>query len=75
MTSLPVDKQIAIALHELMCGWNHTDQCGWFVSKDDGDWSYYSRKDYLERARKLMAATKQTPEQILEIVRLAKGVS
>lgn len=48
-----IERETAEILHENLCKHNHTDGCGWFY--DNGDWTEYSRKIYLEMARRLLA--------------------
>jgi hypothetical protein len=60
-------KEIATSLHDMMCGYNHTDVCDWFY--DTGDWLEYSRKQYLERASLLLEYfSKDDIDTLLDIV-------
>ena len=61
LLDLPLDKRVAIILHDNLCRHNHTDQC---------DWYYYTQHDipmfpgsgqqeeYLHKARKLLEVLK-----------------
>lgn len=50
--------EIARLLHEKLCHYSHTDQCGWYHHKVyDGladDWTSYAHTEYLEKANKLI---------------------
>jgi hypothetical protein len=41
-------KQLAELLHDKFCNHNHTDGCGWYCDK--GDWSEYSRQEYIQKS-------------------------
>lgn len=70
-SSLPltyVEKDIATALHSIICHANHTDGCGWYY--DDGSWKEYSRKRYIELAQKLLKSYhKETILGMLTIIK------
>lgn len=62
----PDEVEIAEFLHERFCGHNHTDECGWLY--DNGDWSSFARKQYLNIARNLLKCYKK--EMIYEFVNI-----
>ena len=81
LEELPEDKQLAIALHDLLCHWNHTDGCSWFYEIQDkvhqwgGTGSAHNR--YLNKARKIISVCKKdevSVENALKIIRLAEDV-
>ena len=77
--SEPTDYQLARELHDLTCGWNHTDGCSWFYEPEVGKdaWTGYAHSRYLGRARKLMVACehqKITVEQAINNYKLIKGL-
>lgn len=53
--SLPPDKKLAELLHERLCILNHTDGCGWEYESWDN--IGYSRKSYLDQAKKILKKT------------------
>lgn len=64
---IPADRrEVAEMLHSKMCRYNHTDACGWYCDK--GDWSEYSREEYLEKATKFLNLF--TVEDIKKIVEI-----
>lgn len=61
-------KTIAEQLHDIICHSNHTDACGWYY--DNGSWNEYSRKRYIDLAKKLLAFhQKETILSILSIIK------
>lgn len=46
------EEQVATLLHSCSCHSNHEAECDWYL--DRGDWSSYSRRDSLQKARKLL---------------------
>ncbi len=68
------DKKIADALHSKFCHHNHTDACGWFYDK--GDWTEYSRKEYIDKAHTLMRFCKENnieAEKIINLITAIRG--
>jgi hypothetical protein len=57
LNNLPLERKIAVYMHERMCTWNHTDGCGWYYHSnlDEKDWKNGERKMWLDRANKLLA--------------------
>jgi len=49
---LPEVRQLATALHDKQCHWNHEDQCGWYYEKN---WTDYAHNEYAEKAEKILA--------------------
>ena len=52
--NLPVDKQVAIILHQCQCNSNHDDGCGWGYEtgwEEKSSWTHYK---YLQKARELL---------------------
>lgn len=74
------EQNLAIALHDLLCTWNHTNGCGWFYEVK-GDVHDFSRSSgahgvYLAKARKLSSACKHegiSTEDALRIFTLVNG--
>lgn len=70
-------QQLAVAIHDIDCRWNHTDGCGWLyeIHKGVADWTGYAHARYLLKAKKLM---EMLPEyghiDILNIVAAIKGI-
>jgi hypothetical protein len=65
----PQDTDLAEFLHKGICHHNHTDGCGWHY--DNGDWTSYARKHYLEKARKVNKMIKKynmRPDQIKDLL-------
>jgi hypothetical protein len=53
----PLNHQVAIRLHKLLCHHNHTDGCGWeYEGTTNGgeDWKGYAHARYLTKANKLL---------------------
>ncbi len=69
LNQMPEIKEVATELHELLCHWNHTDGCGWFYDK--GDWSEYSRKEYLEKAEAVLAIT--DTDTVLKVIKASRN--
>lgn len=46
-------RDLAELMHKKSCRYNHTDGCGWFY--DRGDWTEYSRGEYLGKAKALLS--------------------
>ena len=63
LTALSPTHQLAIALHEKFCTWNHTDGCSWWYAVKDGvhDWGDYSHEKYLHKARMVMTRLRCEP--------------
>lgn len=59
-------QQIATMLHDKKCSSNHEDQCTWFY--DTGNWQEYSRKEYLEKAKKVLALAKNDLKQAIIMI-------
>ena len=68
LTSMSTEHIVAEALHGAFCKHNHTDGCGWYY--DDGTWSQYSRKEYLEKAEVLLRYYNK--DQIFHILKIFK---
>ena len=77
LATIPEDERLADSLHGMLCGWNHTDGCGWhyeFINKKP-DWNGNEHGRYLAKARKLIGKCKDrgiSPAQALEIYRMVK---
>lgn len=76
--SLSEDKQLAIALHDMKCTWNHTDGCGWYyeISNGSHNWTGHAHESWLNKAKeliKLCAWENVKVESALEILKLGKG--
>ena len=52
------EAKLAVALHDIQCHWNHTDQCGWFYEfeNNEPDWDRDAHATYLDKARKVISA-------------------
>lgn len=48
-----IEYELASLLHDALCTSSHTDGCGWYYDK--GNWLDSSRKEYLLRAKNLIA--------------------
>ena len=68
------DTELAEALHDMLCRWNHTDGCGWFYETDEKTkWSGYAHKAYLDKARKLMnQLPDMDPDDIIKVANTVK---
>lgn len=55
--------QLAIALHDKMCRWNHTDGCGWMyqIHKGVHDWNAHEHSAWLNKATVIMARVHKKP--------------
>ena len=63
---------VAEELHRIQCHHNHTDACGWFY-EDWNDKIGYSRKSYLEKAKKLLAEdVMEQPKDVLRVLRMVR---
>ena len=58
--------RVATILHEKLCHSNHADACDWFY--DNGDWSSWSRKKYVDQAKTMLAVS--SIEDVLKILTL-----
>jgi len=68
------DVELAEALHDMLCHWNHTDGCGWFYEFKDGEanWDGWAHERYLKKARGVM---KELPDMdVSQILRVAKAI-
>lgn len=66
-------KQLAELLHMICCKMNHTDACGWYYEKDDGD----THKHYEECINKLVEqfGFDTTRDMIVKIRKIQYGES
>lgn len=72
------DQRLAIALHDALCRWNHTDGCGWFyeVYKDVDDWTGHAHARWLENANKVRGLLPgMDGETIVRVSRAIKNLS
>lgn len=61
-------KGCAEMLHKSLCHGNHTDQCDWFY--DDGSWSAWSRRKYIDVAKRLLSITDMnTIKLVMEVIK------
>lgn len=58
------EKDVAEKMHTALCHSNHTDGCDWLY--DDGSWTIYSRRLYLDKARLLLKIIPKT--KIFQVV-------
>jgi len=72
MDSLTPAQNLAIALHEANCHHNHTDGCSWYYGNWENWENNHARKEYVERAERLLATGKSV-EEIIEISKLMNG--
>jgi len=49
-TRTPAQK-LAEELHKELCGWNHTDGCGWYY---ENSWDEWTHEKYLKKAEELL---------------------
>jgi small-conductance mechanosensitive channel len=54
LKTLKLEERIAIARHDVLCRWNHTDGCSWFYEIKDGIHQFHMN----EHARQLLGAQK-----------------
>ena len=70
VNNLTVEQELAETFHLTLCGWNHTDGCGWFYESwnDPG----YSRNKYLDIVHQIIKIcnSRLTKEEIIEIVKI-----
>lgn len=71
--------QLAKELHGMLCGWNHTDGCGWYYEMRDkqDDWNGDAHGRYLSKARMLTHKCEQegiTVESAVSIYKMIKGI-
>jgi len=69
-TSTPTH-HLAIAMHERLCRWNHTDGCGWHYEIKNGihNWDSSSHRFWLQKAHLVMRRVEMdpvTPSNIVE---------
>ena len=66
------DCDLAIAIHNLTCRYNHTDQCGWEyeIHNNVHAWNEYAHAKYLGIARRVLKVTDaQTATNVLNAMR------
>ena len=74
-SALKDNEKLAIQLHNVLCGHNHTDGCGWYYEMLPGkidDWDGSSHDSYLGKANNMLNACKHEnlrPEQIFAVVK------
>lgn len=62
--------EIAEALHQKMCSYNHTDQCDWLYDYNTrANWAW---KTYREKAQKLIFSLPDVPQET--IARVLKAI-
>lgn len=65
------EQELATALHESMCTWNHTDGCSWLYETSPSfptpTWESYAHKQYLIKARRAMQANGGSADGIVAI--------
>lgn len=60
-------RELADFLHSKLCKYNHTDQCDYHY--DNGDWTAYSRKEYLKKAENVIKVTdSETVKKVVEAI-------
>lgn len=69
-TSTPTH-HLAIALHQRLCRWNHTDGCGWHYEIKNGihNWNDHAHVQWLRNANLVMQRVERdpvTPSNIVE---------
>lgn len=72
-------KFLANTLHGSLCRYEHTEACGWFYEKSNGewDWSGWAHDRWLENAAKFTLACKDngiTQEQGLALAEFIKTI-
>lgn len=74
--------QLAVALHDTQCRWNHTDGCGWYYEMHTNKlgvkvhhWDGQTHDRYLKRAHKLADCCKGLDislESAITVISIAK---
>lgn len=64
--AMPEDQRLAVEIHESMCHQNHTDGCSWGYEKD---WSGYTHKRYLAKAKNVLIKTGLDFDTIAAVIR------
>jgi hypothetical protein len=68
------DRALAVALHTLLCHWNHTDACGWEYETGEIAWAQgYAHTQYLEKARNVLAVSGLDARTVLTVANALKG--
>lgn len=63
---------LATALHDLLCHWNHTDGCSWHYENGLDKWDTgYAHKQYLKQATEI-AKWFDSPQQVTVVVKRIK---
>lgn len=73
------DQQLARTLHTMLCGWNHTDGCGWFyeMKNKEDDWTGWAHGEYLKKANMLAHRCQKEGIEVakaLEVYKMVKGL-
>lgn len=68
------NEQLARTLHSLLCGFNHTEQCGWYyeIVKGVDNWNGDSHGRYLTKANMVIKKCKDQHIQVDDIVEIVK---
>lgn len=69
------DTELAEALHDMLCQFNHTDMCGWWYegTEESPNWGGYAHERYLQKARKLMKLLPDIdPDDIITVAKTVK---
>lgn len=72
---MPLEKQVAITLHNNTCHFNHTDGCGWMYEfkNREHDWEGHAHKRFLMEANRVIknlhtSAPGLTPDLYVSVI-------
>jgi hypothetical protein len=73
------DQQLARTLHTMLCGWNHTDGCGWFyeMKNKEDDWNGHEHGEYLKKANMLIRRCQKEGievDKVMEVYKMVKDL-